>query len=434
MDKVLLVIQNYTTLRTFSSFVNDDYQVECFKTESEVINAIESNQYVLIIIDFSPSKINGQTILNYLKDNHKFDDQPVIAILESQNVQMELDLFSAGISDFFIAPYDSILTKKRIQNLETVSHLKKNVAVFEQKLSTDPLTGLLNRDGFQASVRKQLKSNNEGAFLMCDLDGLKYINDNYSHQTGDLIIQGVGKVLKEVLADIAYVAHISGDEFCAFIKNTSSQEEISELCNKIQKNLLSKVLLPDLSRPTTVSIGIAVYPDIAKTYEDLQFKADHALLYVKNHGKNGYRFHNPRDDREELLKGRQECTNLNTNLMLKERAGEDIQTWLKFGEFRVLYISQNRFNANNNNKLYLLNILDKENPNCPDSKKINSLNESISTFIKDSQLSGVFSWFSINQLLILSTKPETFDMKFEKLIEVLTKEMEELHLSIELKK
>lgn len=431
MDKVLLAIKEYSTLRTFSSFVNDDYKVECCSNEVDAINAIQNNHYTLIIIDMSPSKLDGQAVLKYLVESHQLQNQPVSVILNNTNLQSEIDLFNVGVAEIFTAPFDSILTRRRIQNVITIHNLKKHVAVYEQKLTTDPLTGLLNKDGFQAKVRKRLKSKKAGAFLMCDLDGLKYINDNFSHQTGDQIIQGVGKILAEYTPEDSYVAHISGDEFCVFISESLSQEQISECCTQIQKNLVSKVLLPDLSRPVTISIGIAMYPEVATTYENLHFKADHALLFVKNHGKNNFKFHAPRDDREELLKGRQECTNIPVDLMLKKRDGEDVQTWLKFGEFRIVYITYKKYVETIDAQLCQLNIIDKKNPNNPDSKKVLSLNEKITTFIKEAEYGGIFAWYSINQLLILSVKKETLPQGVDHLKQELANEISALQLDIE---
>lgn len=431
MDKILLAIQEYSTLRTFSSFVNDDYKVECCSNEVDAINAIQNHTYALIIVDLSPSKLDGQAVLKYLYESHQLQNQPVSVILPNSNLQTEIDLFNSGCAEIFTAPFDSILTKRRIQNVITIQTLKKHVAVYEQKLTTDPLTGLLNKDGFETKVRKRLKSKKAGAFLMCDMDGLKYINDNFSHQTGDKIIQGVGKVLAAVSPENSYVAHISGDEFCLFINDVIDQDQIASCCTQIQKTLLSKVLLPDLSRPVTISIGIAIYPDVATTYENLHFKADHALLYVKNHGKNGFKFHAPRDDREEMLKGRQECTNIPVDLMLKKRDGEDIQTWLKFGEFRIVYITYKKYVDAIDAQLCQLNIIDKKNPDNPDCKKVLSLNEKITTFIKEAEYGGIFSWYSINQLLILSVKKETLPQGVEHLKQELANEISALQLDIE---
>ena len=433
MERVFLAIQNFSTLRTFSSFLSDNYKIDSYSDEVSAINALQENLYNFIVIDLSPSKMDGNAILKYLVDSKQISNQPVTVILETNNLQKELDVFNMGCAEIFNPPFDSLLTKKRIQNVITIHSLKKHVAVYEQKLITDPMTGLLNKDGFQTKVRKRLKSKKPGAFIMCDLDGLKYINDNFSHLIGDEIIRGVGKCLEEIMPEDSYIAHISGDEFCVFLKSFESQDQIASCCRLFLKTLQSKVLLPDLSRPVTTSIGIALYPDVAGTFENLSSKADHALLYVKNHGKNGFKFHAPRDDREEALKGRQECTNVNIDLMLKERTGEEIQIWLKFGEFRIVYITYKKYSSPVlYAQLCLLNIIDKGNPENPDSKKIISLNEKISTFIKEAQYPGIFAWYSINQLLIFSLKKETLPQGIKHLKAELANEMNVLQLDIEL--
>lgn len=433
MERVFLAIKNFTTIKTFASFLNDNYEVETYSDEVTAINALQNNQYDFILIDLSPSKMNGEAVLQYLADSKQITNQPVSIILDTNNLQKELDIFNLGCAEIFCPPFDSLLTKKRIQNVITIHSLKKHVAVYEQKLITDPMTGLLNKDGFQTKVRKFLKNKTPGAFIMCDLDGLKYINDNFSHLVGDEIIRGVGKCIEEVMPKDSYLAHVSGDEFSLFLKGLDNQEEISNYCTKFLKTLQAKVLLPDLSRPVTSSMGIAIYPEIATTYEKLSSKADHALLYVKNHGKNGFKFHAPRDDREEALKGRQECTNVSMDLMIKERIGEEIQTWLKFGEFRVVYITYKKYSSDMlAAQLCLLNIIDTKDHENPDCKKILSLNEKISTFIKDAQYPGIFAWYSINQLLIFSIKKETLPQGIQHLKAELEDEMKALQLDIEL--
>ncbi len=282
--------------------------------------------------------------------------------------------------------------------------------------------------------KKALKNKVPGAFIMCDMDGLKYINDNFSHLVGDNIIRGVGEQLKNAMPEEALIAHISGDEFCVFIPELITHDRITQYCKKFQNDIHKKVLLPDLSRPVTASIGVALTPEAATTYEKLSSKADHALLYVKNHGRNGLKFHAQRDDREQLLKGRQECTNIALPLMLKHRDNEEVQTWLKFGEFRIVFINYEKYGSDQlHANLCQINILDKANPNNPDSKKINTINEKITTFIKEAEYAGIFSWYSINQLLILSLNSDTIPVGVEHLKKELEPEMKILDIDIELK-
>lgn len=435
MKKVLIVTSNFSTQRVFSSFLSDNYNITLCNNEVDAISTLDNNDFQFILIDFTCEKLNGDAFLNYIQNTKKIDNQPISVILNKQDLQKEIDLINKGCSEIFTPPFDSIITRRRIQNIITLSDLKKNVAVYEQKLITDPLTGLYNKDGFQIKVRKLLKLKNPGAFVMCDLDGLKYINDNFSHQIGDNIIEGLGKCLEAMMPEDSYIAHFSGDEFCVYIPNSINKEELSDCFAKFQKKLLSQVILPDLSRPVTVSMGIALYPESATSYEALQSKADHAMLYVKNHGKNGFKFHAPRDDREELLKGRQECTSVSKEIMLKKRDGEENQIWLKFGEFRIVYITYDKYSKTQlKAEFCLLNIVDKENPDNPDSKKITMINDKISNFIKDAQYPGIFSWYSMNQLLILTTKQETLPKGIDHMKEELANELAALQLDITLER
>lgn len=433
MDSILLAIRDFETSRTFSSFLSDNYSVDTFTNDVDALNAILETQYACIIIDFSEPLLNGEAILNYLISSKQIDNQPVCVLIDPPDIQKELNLFNQNCAEIFNKPIDPIVTRKRIQNVITISKLQHNVKEYERKLITDPMTGLLNKDGFQIAVRKLLKNQIKGSFLMCDMDGLKYINDNFSHLTGDNIIRSVAGQLEQDMPKEAAVAHISGDEFCVFIPEITSQETIGELCKKLQKDILKKILIPDLSRPVTMSIGIATFPEAASTFEALNSKADHALLYVKNHGRNGFKFHAPRDDREELLKGRQECTNVPMNLMLKKRDGEETQTWLKFGEFRIVSITYEKYLSG---KLPLnmcqLNIIDKKNRDNPDCKKISTINDKITTFIQESQYAGIFSWYSINQLLILSVHKDTIPSGLEHLKKELAAELDILNVDIEL--
>lgn len=434
MNNIILAIKDFETSRSFASILRDDYKVETFSNDVDAVTALLDKQYDCIIIDLSEPTLNGQKILDYLVTSKHIETQPVCIILDKADVQQELSLSNKNCAEIFTKPIDPIITRKRIQNVITISKLRHNVKEYEKKLITDPMTGLLNKDGFQINVRKALKNKVPGAFIMCDMDGLKYINDNFSHLVGDNIIRGVGEQLKNAMPEEALIAHISGDEFCVFIPELITHDRITQYCKKFQNDIHKKVLLPDLSRPVTASIGVALTPEAATTYEKLSSKADHALLYVKNHGRNGLKFHAQRDDREQLLKGRQECTNIALPLMLKHRDNEEVQTWLKFGEFRIVFINYEKYGSEQlHANLCQINIIDKANPNNPDSKKINTINEKITTFIKEAEYAGIFSWYSINQLLILSLNSDTIPVGVEHLKKELEPEMKILDIDIELK-
>ena len=80
----------------------------------------------------------------------------------------------------------------------------------------DPLTGLANRRRLDEYLRDLRDSPGELALLVCDLDGLKEVNDREGHTAGDALLRGVAGVLSDVASAFpaSLVARLGGDEFC----------------------------------------------------------------------------------------------------------------------------------------------------------------------------------------------------------------------------
>ncbi len=87
----------------------------------------------------------------------------------------------------------------------------------EEMYRTDALTGLYNRRGFGAAYEKMLDNLGDKTLtaVLCDLDGLKQINDNYGHEEGDIAIRTAAQTLKKVCPDGAICTRFGGDEMLA---------------------------------------------------------------------------------------------------------------------------------------------------------------------------------------------------------------------------
>ncbi|MDR2897465.1 MAG: EAL domain-containing protein, partial [Spirochaetaceae bacterium] len=156
----------------------------------------------------------------------------------------------------------------------------------------DGLTKLLNRHAFRALVTKKLAENPEGvgAFIMWDLDNLKYINDSYGHDMGDIYISTMADFIRHLSMDRGIVARMSGDEFFAFLYEYDSKDEIRRIIEQIQEKMQNTWLtLPDGKNvKVRASAGIAWYPDNAQTYEELARFSDFAMYEIKNTLKGTY--------------------------------------------------------------------------------------------------------------------------------------------------
>lgn len=150
----------------------------------------------------------------------------------------------------------------------------------EQLISTDPLTGLNNRNRFEnymLSLFSNVDHTDDVYLLMMDADGFKQINDRYGHVEGDHALQVISAALKDVCSTSGgFIARYGGDEFVVLQKAVAEQD-IMHLCATINDEL-ARAEVPYLLR---MSIGYARVGDGVDTWQDLLRAADAELYRVK---------------------------------------------------------------------------------------------------------------------------------------------------------
>lgn len=157
----------------------------------------------------------------------------------------------------------------------------------EYERDYDPLTNLLNRRAFHAKMKEIYRKPDQlkiAAFMMWDLDNLKYINDTYGHDYGDKYIIAAANVLRHFSKlQNAVVSRVSGDEFYVFLYGYESKDSARAVIHSVREEMNSaSMLLPD-SRQTKIgaSAGVAWYPDDATNYSILIKYADFSMYTAK---------------------------------------------------------------------------------------------------------------------------------------------------------
>lgn len=163
-----------------------------------------------------------------------------------------------------------------------------NQELLRHKAEHDPLTGISNRGSFD-QLRELLKAtSNPVALLLIDVDEFKKINDGFGHNVGDQVLKKVARLLQEQFRSNDYPARIGGDEFAVIMTDVTS-----EMRDVIINKLIS--ISTELKNPrdglpkVTLSVGIAFSK--AGMDDELYKKSDKALYYVKEHGRDGYKFY-----------------------------------------------------------------------------------------------------------------------------------------------
>lgn len=162
---------------------------------------------------------------------------------------------------------------------------------FLQELSeTDGMTGLPNMRAFnRAMARITKRANREGAewtVMMIDADHLKEINDRHGHDVGNHWILLMVETMRKALRGYDLIARYGGDEFIALLPNTG-EEVAREVAERVRRSIGELALEIQGARVTsTVSIGLATYPNATRDVEQVIEVADQAMYASKKAGRN----------------------------------------------------------------------------------------------------------------------------------------------------
>ncbi|MEA3193286.1 MAG: hypothetical protein QOD26_1619 [Betaproteobacteria bacterium] len=155
---------------------------------------------------------------------------------------------------------------------------------------TDELTGILNIRGFAIAANRlfaqALRHDRASSVLMIDSDNLKNVNDAYGHDAGNQLLR---QLARSILAELRFTdiaARYGGDEFIVLLPETPAKGAM-EVAERIRTRIAENPLELDQRRVvSSVSIGIACYPEDGRTLDSLAAHADRALYSAKQDGRN----------------------------------------------------------------------------------------------------------------------------------------------------
>ncbi len=255
----------------------------------------KDNLLSVAALEGMPLHLTPQTVKN-------FPDDPLLKILKTQEAAIVPLKAKDKINGVVIA--DNIFTRRPISQHDMRMFIMlanqaglaiENSQLYEQAIirsNIDSLTGLWNHGYFHHLLYSELgkaKINQTAlSLIMLDMDNFKIYNDNLGHQAGDEILKQLAGLLSDHSRKMDWVARYGGEEFAAILPQTSKKEAmiIGERLRQIieQHSFSQEEILPN--KKLTASLGIATFPEDAKTGAGLISIADRRLYIAKKKGKN----------------------------------------------------------------------------------------------------------------------------------------------------
>ena len=163
-------------------------------------------------------------------------------------------------------------------------------AELARRATHDSLTGLGNRVLFEQvlgdAIGASVRSGVAFAVLYLDIDDFKAINDRHGHESGDTALIAVAERLRSSIRHVDNAFRLGGDEFAVVLAPFHNRAHVDAVVSRIHLAMERSFRLPSgLFARSTVSVGVAVYPDDGISPGDLLRRADTEMYQMKRHAR-----------------------------------------------------------------------------------------------------------------------------------------------------
>lgn len=162
----------------------------------------------------------------------------------------------------------------------------------ERSARIDAVTGLYNRRVFTEALERETRRSRRYKLpmtvLMLDVDDFKGVNDAYGHMLGDLVLERLGGILRHSVREADLACRYGGEEFAVILPETDriGGYVVADRIRLRVEHAFSEKPVAGHDVPTTVSCGLAMYPDDGLHAAELVLRADQALYNAKRAGRN----------------------------------------------------------------------------------------------------------------------------------------------------
>jgi diguanylate cyclase len=176
---------------------------------------------------------------------------------------------------------ESFLKKVEAQQ-KVINELRSKLETVEAEANLDPLTELFNRRSLERALEEFFtlckQSKMSFSLVLIDLDDFKYVNDNYGHHVGDLVLAKVAKVLRTSMRAKDIVGRWGGDELIAILPNTDL-ENAKKVVERIKSQIGKMEILAEGKRfKVSISAGVVQFGENFQSLLDM-IKAADRLMY-----------------------------------------------------------------------------------------------------------------------------------------------------------
>ncbi len=189
---------------------------------------------------------------------------------------------------------------KVVGSMENIDDMKRYELRLLDENMRDPLSKLYKRAYAKQLMAESLKEHEEGSYaglLIIDIDNYTTLCEEMGNTFGDEVIRSMAADLESLFYTSDILGRVGGDEFVILMKNLRDPEHVDMKIHELQEVVRKTYSEKEMNFTSTVTVGASIYPVDGSDFAQLYSKAEKALAYAKEKGKDRHEFYSA--DREE---------------------------------------------------------------------------------------------------------------------------------------
>jgi two-component system cell cycle response regulator len=249
----------------------------------------------LAILDWMMPGMNGPEVCQEVRHQLQEPYTYILLLTGKRNRSDIIQGLEAGADDYITKPFDMEELKVRLRTGKRIVFLQQQLISSRDAMRDlamrDALTGLWNRaaiiDFLNNELARAVRHQTQVAIVLLDIDYFKSVNDKHGHLAGDEALRQVAQTLRTTTRPYDAVGRFGGEEFLVVLPGCDVANALSHA--ERQRHAVSQIVLSlrDAKISLTISAGVAMFdPKEIVNATELIARADAALYWAKNHGRN----------------------------------------------------------------------------------------------------------------------------------------------------
>lgn len=218
--------------------------------------------------------------------------------------------------------------------MSDIDEMKKRAELLENRVQTDPMTGLYNKVAMATLTNQVLSEfpDRRHALLVLDIDNFKGINDTLGHAFGDVVLIEISAKITAAFRGVDIAGRMGGDEFAILMKDVTDTGHVLKKAAELSGALRQTYAGKKQDYQVSCSMGIIMTDGGGDSFEVLYQKADAALYQAKQRGKDQFVLYREKDAANYPI----ESTRINDEELDNLNMHHDVEAYI----FELLYASK----------------------------------------------------------------------------------------------